>query len=340
MASCDKLNELFQQASNIINTNPDEIHGILMDATKKGYLEVVKYMIHQQGANGDYYDETPLHIASKEGHLEIVEYLIDDKNGVVNIDQRSYSKGLTPLHYAVLAGHTAVMKCLIDHGAEINALSKVGTTPLHLAVKSGHIEVAKVLLDSGADIDYPLSCTFDFNESGTDIGHPLYYAVENNDNEMSKCLIDHGADLNIRCPYNGNLPPLIHFAIELDNEEIVKHLIETDRTNIDQVTNEENLTPFELASSKKKYKIMALFLQKRADENEIKDTYQENKISDKDPCIICFRNRNGIYVFTPCGHASHCELCCVTLMSKNDDDSKQCPTCRKPIQDYMKVFFQ
>ena len=117
------------------------------------------------------------------------------------IDQRSYSKGLTPLHYAVLAGHIDVMKCLIEHGAEINALSKVGTTPLHLAVKSGNIDVAKVLIDLGADIDYPLGCTFNFDEKGTDIGHPLYYAIENNDNKMSKCLIDHGADLNIRCPY-------------------------------------------------------------------------------------------------------------------------------------------
>ena len=80
---------------------------------------------------------------------------------------------------------------------------------------------------------------------------------------------------------------------------------------------------------------MKLFLQKKAEENDIKDTYQEIKITNNEPCIICFRDRNGIYVFTPCGHISLCELCCVTLMSQNDDGSKNCPTCRKPIQDYI-----
>ena len=104
------------------------------------------------------------------------------------------------------------------------------------------------------------------------------------------------------------------------------------------VKNRDNLTPSELASQRKNYKLMKLFLEKKADENDVNDTYQENKITDKEPCIICFRNRNGIYVFNPCGHASLCELCCVTLMSQSD--SKNCPTCRKPIQDYIKVFFQ
>ena len=161
--------------------------------------------------------------------------------------------GATPLH---LSDGPDVIKCLIDYGAEINVLSKVGTTPLHIAVVAGQIEIAKLLLDSGADIDYALCLD---EKSGTEIGHPLHYAVENNDNEMSKFLIDYGADLNIRCPYNEeSLPPLIHFAIELGNEEIVKHLIESGRINLDKVTNEENLTPSEMASRKKNYKIMKI----------------------------------------------------------------------------------
>ena len=47
------------------------------------------------------------------------------------------------------------------------------------------------------------------------------------------------------------------------------------------------------------------------------------KITENESYIICFRNRNGIYVFTPCGHALLCELCCVTLMSQYDDGSKK-----------------
>ena len=70
----------------------------------------------------------------------------------------------------------------------------------------------------------------------------------------------------------------------------------------------------------------------------------EEKSRPNEPYIICFRNRNGIYVFTPCGHALLCELCCVTLMSQYDDGSKKLHyLCRIPIQDlgtYIKVFFQ
>ena len=326
----DQLNVLFQQASNIIkNSGPTELRTILADASKKGYLNVVKYMI-QHGAHPDHksFNETPLHLASKAGQIDIINYifLYDDTSYEDMHKRRCLSRGMTALHYAAENGQNEVVELLTtEFEAKTNVFSRDGYTPLHYAVFNKHIDVVKKLLSVGAGVNIP---------SRRQKRTPLSYAVEYGDNELSKSLIDHGADLNIKC--GANLEPLIHFAVQINNEELVKHLIEKG-ANLN-VKNRDNLTPSELASQRKNYKLIKLFLEKKADENDGNDTYEENKITDKEPCIICFRNRNGIYVFNPCGHASLCELCCVTLMSQND--SKNCPTCRKPIQDYIKVFFQ
>ena len=99
--------------------------------------------------------------------------------------------------------------------------------------------------------------------------------------------------------------------------------------------NTEYSIPFELPSEKRKISKMfhEIVSQKKVEE----------KSRSNEPYIICFRNRNGIYVFTPCGHALLCELCCVTLMSQYDDGSKKLHYLRRiPIQDlgtYIKVFF-
>ena len=73
---------------------------------------------------------------------------------------------------------------------------------------------------------------------------------------------------------------------------------------------------------------------KRKAENEPEETF-----GSKSPCIICYAPRNGFYVLLPCGHTCFCELCCIKLTCKDDLNSK-CPSCRKAINSYQKVFFQ
>ena len=63
----------------------------------------------------------------------------------------------------------------------------------------------------------------------------------------------------------------------------------------------------------------------------------EENISNKALCIICFTPRNGIFVLSPCGHTSLCEPCCLNLKNQTEPE---CPSCRKPMKDYMKIFFQ
>ena len=61
----------------------------LMEASKRGYLEVVKYLLRRDaGANkANRYGETPLHCASRNGHLEVVQALLGAKAKVNKNDR-------------------------------------------------------------------------------------------------------------------------------------------------------------------------------------------------------------------------------------------------------------
>ena len=69
-------------------------------------------------------------------------------------------------------------------------------------------------------------------------------------------------------------------------------------------------------------------------ENEI----PEETYSNKAPCIICLSPRNGLFVLMPCGHTSLCENCCIKICY--EENHSKCPSCRKPIKSYKKIFFQ
>ena len=100
------------------------------------------------------------------------------------------------------------------------------------------------------------------------------------------------------------------------------------------VTNNNNETPFYLAN-KGNHKGIAKYLLEKKRESENQNPKQT--FSDKDPCIICFQPRNALYVLNPCGHTSLCEPCSYDLTNQT---YPKCPTCRKPVRNYTKVFYQ
>ena len=124
----------------------------------------------------------------------------------------------------------------------------------------------------------------------------------------------------------------LHLAVENGNQEIVKYLVENG-ARID-AKNSNDKSPIYLAAENGHFDIVELLneTKKRKAETEI----PEENFSNKDPCMICLGPKNGLYVLLPCGHASLCELCCLKIMFQND--YSKCPSCRKPIQDYKKVF--
>lgn len=61
-----------------------------------------------------------------------------------------FQAGYTPLHVACHFGQVNMVRFLLQHGAQIDAVTKIGYTPLHQAAQQGHGIIVKMLLEHGA----------------------------------------------------------------------------------------------------------------------------------------------------------------------------------------------
>ena len=263
--------------------------------------------------------KTALHKAASNGHLEMVKFLI--LNGA-SIDAKDTENGRTPLH---MAANTEIASFLIKKGAKIDEKDNFRETPLHIYAQNGFVDVAKILLMQGAQV----------NSQNTHSSSPLHHAVFNNKIGMVKLLLEYGAQIDAKDALNDT--PLHKSAQSLlfsssAHLPIVKCLIKHGAEI--KARNNFNENSIDIAKRFGHIEIAKYLLEKK---KELETKTPEETVSSKALCIICFTPRNGIFVLLPCGHASLCEPCCFNL--KNQTDPK-CPSCRKPIIDYMKIFFQ
>lgn len=115
-----------EETGGLAVNSPGRIRWTLaMVAAREGELEVLKWLIDEQGANADEVNAnnfSPLHLAASEGHVETVKYLLTKE---INIDRKSHSRA-------------------------INAFLPGKQTALHLAVRVGNLEICKLLLEANA----------------------------------------------------------------------------------------------------------------------------------------------------------------------------------------------
>ena len=114
--------------------------------------------------------------------------------------------------------------------------------------------------------------------------------------------------------------------------EIVKCLLKNGSLFDEENKNGE--TPLYLATRVGKQKIADYLSETK---NKAEDKLPREIYTSKDPCIICMKPRNQLYVLLPCGHTSLCDKCCIKVKL---EPYAKCPTCRKPIKSYKKLFFQ
>ena len=263
------------------------------------------------------------HKIAKDGDLEELKKMVNSK------DERQK----TPLHKAAENGSLEMVKILIEMGADIDAKDEGKATPLHYCILVGNIEIVKILLQKGADMEARLEgevisvCT------------PLHVAVKFSHMDIVKLLLGNGAQINTQDKIGNTV---LHHTVENDTYhfdpfdpyfflEIVKYLLEHG-AQVD-IRNNDNKTPFDLANEHQNFEMAKILLEKKRDEL---DKNPLANMSNKASCVICFSRRNELFVLTPCGHTTLCEPCCYKL--KHEQNSK-CPNCRKPIQDYVKIFF-
>ena len=297
----------------------------------KSKLTSIERKIHQAAGNGnlkklrklmkspqnfdinskDEMDEetTALHKASSVGHLEVIKFLIE-KGALVNVKEEG---GMTPL---MSTSKVEVMKCLIENGADIDVKSDQEFNLLHYATMSDERETVKFLLENGANV----------NEKSYQETNSLCIAVMKGHLHIVKLLLENGANVNEK--YFDGMTAL-QFAIQNGHLDMVKHLIENGGANFN------GIPLLEVAIKEGHHEIVEYLTQKKQelDNNEI----PEEKFTNKAPCLICMAPRNGFFILYPCGHNSLCEGCCIKIKMQNNSN---CPSCRVPIKDYIKTFFQ
>ncbi len=174
---------------------------MLFIAARKGYLDIVKYLL-RQGANINANQDISLDTAARNGHLDVVEFLVE--NGA-NIDSDQYSA----VESAALEGHFDVVKYLVEkEPASINIAFRT-------AAGAGHLDIMKYLLQKGADIH------IDNDEAVED-------AVYNGFLDVIKYLVEKGVDIS---GDKGN--DILLIAARRGKLNVVKYLLENNiGTNI------------------------------------------------------------------------------------------------------------
>ncbi len=122
-------------------------------AAKYGRIEILKYLIEDQGCNPaslGQYGATPLHRAAEGKHLSIVQYLIT-QHQVDSLEQDDH--GYSPLHRACQGGDLAIVKFLINSMLAFmkiedifNDFTKYKTTPIHGAALGGHLDIVNYFI--------------------------------------------------------------------------------------------------------------------------------------------------------------------------------------------------
>ena len=316
---------------------------------------------------------TPLMIAVQKGHIEIAQNLLDF-GAEINTKEKNYA----PLHLAVFLENLNLVKMLLENGANVNFLVMNNSSALEIAAfenKSEHI--AKFLLDSGAEINHcndkqETALHFSVNRGHFVISKllienqakvnaqeqngltPLHIATRVNSIPLIELLLNHGSDPNVQ---DRELNNCLHHAILRKNVEIAKILLNHEADF--EVPNSQNKSAKDLAieanfkvlvqmmDEKTKYKNLNGFKERldHLEQNQPKvvicshSSKRRKMLIELGPCEICYEPRNEIFAFQPCGHATICEKCTLTILSTAENNNPKCPICRKSVANYSKVYF-
>lgn len=159
------------------------------------------------GAQGN----TPAHLAAESGSKTILEILAQK---MVDFEKTRNSEGYTPLMMASRAGRVEVMRYLLEKGVSYNVVDFDGRSLIELTIGWGNPEVMSVLQKNGADYS-------DVTAAGGDV-HPVWKAVYEGQSAALARILDGG--LSVEYEHRG--VRILQLAIEVNNEEVVRLLIE------------------------------------------------------------------------------------------------------------------
>ena len=345
--------------------NPNVINSVnftpLHVACENGFLEGTKLLV-EKGAKITVFDEngmSPFHVALEDNDVDVCEFILKKAPKLV-VQQMLDSIGNYPIHTACKGGNVDMVRLLLKKGSPLTIRNKRGYSPIEVAIQSGTSEVIKMLLQSHPSlINYNgangrsllhTAVMYDridiakelLNSGGNrsinaktskSKSTPLHLAVlacAKGSKEMVKMLLENDASPNM-LDKSGCSP--LHVAITVKNTEIVELLVQSKKCNLG-IKNIDGKTALDTALEDNQFeisKILSKEMQNILHDNEqsrAKNNQKENE------CVICFKPKDGIFAFQPCGHARTCEKCTKEIIER----SAPCPFCRVEAKNYQKIF--
>lgn len=194
---------------------------------------MVEALIQRQAAVNaqDRRGRTPLNIAAEGGHADPNIHPFDE---------------LSSLNQAIIMHHHYIMKLLLGNGAEATNKDQFGFAPLFIA--SGDTVSALLLLDHGVDPNLDLV-------GGSRL---LHMAARGGNAGLVQYLLENGAEVDIREGYEDHGNAALYRAVEEQQEETVKILLEHQADP--NLVVENSWTCVLLAASIGNYAILQLLL--------------------------------------------------------------------------------
>lgn len=207
---------------------------LLHCASKKGYFDMVRWLVEQRSANMDLVDfngNSALHLAAYGGHTDIVNYLLDRgcdstlKNRWGTTAEEEGTKHGAHITNLFQRMHERDMFDMARNGKDwwfyyyfndksIDKIDSNGVSLLYYACRFGHYSVAKWLLEHGANVNIQMTV----KPRST----PLHGAKFRGHLSIVELLLEYGADVNIKND----------FGVTIFEEEVSK---EVDKNSLNRI---------------------------------------------------------------------------------------------------------
>lgn len=206
---------------------------------------------------------------------KIIDLLIQNNNLDLNSPK---DKNSTPLNVCI--ENKKIVEYLIKSNVDVNAVNISGLSPLMTAINNNDWDIVDLLLTrKELDVDYVVPTDF-YYRGETALSFALEYdnseliekllslsrvpsemslhlAIKTNNEKLVKTYLSKNYDVNIQ-DNTGN--SALHLAILYMNESVARYIILNSRPNFD-LKNKDNLTPMDLAISKRKFGLAELILE-------------------------------------------------------------------------------
>ncbi|ORX53769.1 ankyrin [Piromyces finnis] len=249
-----------------INSQNKDGETPLILAIQSGNKNTVKYLIERKPdinlSLTDYNELTYLHYACKYGLEDLVKYLIEEKSMDIN-SQDKY--GMALLMYAIGSKNENVAKYLIERKSDIDIKDENRWSCLHYACKYRLEDLVKYLIEEKS---------MDINSQDKYGMTLLMYVIQRKDQNMIKYLIERKPDIDI---IDNDGWSYLHYACKYGFEDLVKYLIvnnilKQNSSFIDAYTH-QRFTPFRLAIDNNNENIVKLLI--NHDKNRIDVNLQD-----------------------------------------------------------------